>query len=77
MGPSEPLSFDEVPAAERRAHPELAHQGTGDQWFDESQTESYRMLGRHTVREICRGFETGTFGDLRRHLETVYPKAEG
>jgi hypothetical protein len=27
--------------------PEFPHQSTGDQWFDESQFESYRRLGRH------------------------------
>ena len=27
------------------AHPTFPHQSTSGQWFDESQTESYRMLG--------------------------------
>jgi hypothetical protein len=31
----------------RAAHPEFPHQPTSDQWFDESQFESYRRLGRH------------------------------
>lgn len=37
------------------------HEPTSDQWFSESQFESYRMLGFHTMREICgenRHFET-------------------
>jgi hypothetical protein len=34
-------------------HPEFPHQSTADQWFDESQTESYRQLGLHTIREVC------------------------
>jgi hypothetical protein len=29
------------------------HQPTGDQWFSESQFESYRALGRHTINQIC------------------------
>jgi len=29
----------------RRLHPEFPQQSTGDQWFDESQFESYRALG--------------------------------
>ncbi len=58
------------------AHPEFPHQGTGDQWFDESQTESYRMLGLETIEEICRGLEGSGLEDLRRHLETVYLEAE-
>jgi hypothetical protein len=36
-------------AAQYRAFP---HQSTGDQWFDESQFESYRRLGYHVVEEI-------------------------
>jgi hypothetical protein len=34
-------------------HPDFPHQSTADQWFDESQTESYRQLGLHTLREVC------------------------
>ncbi len=30
----------------KRAHGSFPHQSTADQWFDESQFESYRMLGR-------------------------------
>jgi Patatin-like phospholipase len=29
------------------------HEPTSDQWFSESQFESYRMLGYHAIREIC------------------------
>jgi hypothetical protein len=36
-------------AAENPAFP---HQSTADQWFDESQFESYRRLGYHVVEEI-------------------------
>jgi len=36
-------------AAENPAFP---HQSTADQWFDESQFESYRRLGLHVVEEI-------------------------
>jgi hypothetical protein len=31
------------------ANPAFPHQGTGDQWFDESQFESYRALGRYAI----------------------------
>ena len=31
------------------ANPAFPHQGTGDQWFEESQFESYRALGRFAV----------------------------
>ena len=30
-------------------HPEFPHESTGDQFFDESQFESYRALGYHTA----------------------------
>jgi hypothetical protein len=53
-------------------HPEFPHQSTGDQWFDESQTESYRMLGLTTIDEILRGWDGGSMEDLRRHVESVY-----
>jgi hypothetical protein len=38
--------------------PPFPHQPTTDQFFDESQFESYRRLGLHIIEEICDG-ETG------------------
>ena len=35
-------------------NPGFPHESTGDQWFSESQFESYRMLGSHIVQQICR-----------------------
>jgi hypothetical protein len=35
------------------AHPEFPHESTTDQWFGESQLESYRLLGLHAVEAIC------------------------
>jgi len=52
--------------------PAFPHQSTADQWFDESQTESYRMLGLHTIDEMCKGWSGEGFDDFRRHLESVY-----
>ena len=37
------------------AHPEFPHESTADQWFSESQMESYRALGSHIIGKICRG----------------------
>jgi hypothetical protein len=54
------------------SHPTFPHQGTGDQWFDESQTESYRALGLHTLDELFRGWSGGSISDFCRHLEEVY-----
>jgi hypothetical protein len=33
------------------------HETTADQWFSESQFESYRMLGRYTVTEVLRDIQ--------------------
>jgi hypothetical protein len=41
------------------ANPSFPHQSTADQFFDESQTESYRMLGLHTIEEIRRDWKKG------------------
>ncbi len=35
------------------AHPEFPHEPTTDQWFSESQLESYRLLGLHALNAIC------------------------
>jgi hypothetical protein len=35
--------------AYQSAHPAFPHESTGNQWFNESQTESYRMLGVRSV----------------------------
>ncbi len=43
-------------------NPSFPHQPTSDQWFDESQFESYRRLGLHVVEEIFR---------FRDHLASV------
>lgn len=39
-------------------HPKFPHEGTIDQFYDESQFESYRMLGRHVMSKL--------WGDDRR-----------
>jgi hypothetical protein len=47
------------------ANPGFPHQSTSDQWFDESQFESYRMLGFHIAEEVF-----GALGD-RAKLKTL------
>jgi hypothetical protein len=32
-------------------HTDFPHETTGDQWFDENQFETYRMLGLHTIEQ--------------------------
>jgi hypothetical protein len=59
-------------------HQDFPHQSTADQFFDESQTESYRMLGLSTMDEICRGWSReGGIAGLLRHVETAYLGEEG
>ncbi len=41
----------------KASHPKFPHETTGDQWFTESQFESYRALGEHIVLQV--------FGDAR------------
>lgn len=43
--PTDVLSYREL-------HKEFPHESTADQWFDESQFESYRKLGYHIVRGL-------------------------
>ncbi|HEY6010811.1 MAG TPA: patatin-like phospholipase family protein [Nitrospirota bacterium] len=50
-------------------HDEFPHQTTADQWFDEAQFESYRMLGLHTLLEISERWDG-------RDLETLVKQAE-
>ena len=49
------------------------HQSTANQWFDESQTESYRMLGKVTIDSICGNWQPdGRIADLAHHVSTQY-----
>jgi len=53
------------------------HESTADQFFSESQFESYRMLGAYTMGKLCRDC-AGDFGRftasiLRTHLEIQQP----
>jgi hypothetical protein len=62
-------------ASYQTSHLEFPHQSTADQFFDESQTESYRMLGLHTVDEICAGWDkSGGIPGLFEHVSNGYFK---
>jgi len=60
-----------------KTNPEFPHESTADQFFSESQFESYRMLGAHTMAKLC----TDCGGDfrcfirdiLKRHLKMEAP----
>ena len=57
------LTGDEPTDALRYAatNPEFPHQSTSDQWFDESQFESYRVLGFHVAENVF-----GAVGDATK-----------
>jgi hypothetical protein len=59
------------------SHPEFPHESTGDQFFDESQFESYRKLGLHTVNEVFLDVaaETGLADD--RLFDLLYSHGSG
>jgi hypothetical protein len=49
---------------------QFPHEPTSDQWFNESQFESYRTLGLHTITEMCQDWET-----VRGHHASASPLA--
>jgi hypothetical protein len=54
-------------------NPSFPHQSTANQWFDESQTESYRMLGKVTIDSICGSWQAdGRLADFARHVNGQY-----
>jgi hypothetical protein len=64
---------DESPAvlSYHADNPTFPHESTGDQWFSESQTESYRQLGYDTVDQILADYSNdGT--DLFDHIDQNY-----
>jgi hypothetical protein len=50
-----------------RANPQFPHESTVDQFFSESQFESYRMLGLHAITRLGAGFAGRSLADLVRH----------
>lgn len=49
-------------------HPEFPHQSTADQWFSESQFESYRKLGEHVTRRVLEAAADSPGGISREAL---------
>lgn len=54
-------------------HPAFPHQSSAHQSFDEAQTESYRMLGLHSMLELCQGWVGGTLADFFDHVAESDP----
>jgi hypothetical protein len=57
-----------------RQHPDFPHQTTADQWFTESQFESYRRLGQHVVLKLFAGISVAepNTGDIFANLEAKW-----
>ncbi len=53
------ITGDEAPdvTAYHNANGDFPHQSTGNQFYNESQTESYRMLGLHSIHTMCTGWD--------------------
>jgi hypothetical protein len=47
-----------------RTHPTFPHESTTEQWFDEAQFESYRMLGLQTATTVCGSRQFASLQDL-------------
>ena len=54
------------------AHPAFPHQSTAEQWFNESQTESHRLLGLVTLDELCEDWRGKSLCEFYEHLQTTY-----
>ena len=54
-----------------RANDQFPHESTVDQFFSESQFESYRMLGLHAITRLGTGFTGRSLGELVRHADAA------
>jgi hypothetical protein len=52
------------------------HQSTGDQWFSESQFESYRALGEYTVSQICEAIKPVNVNTVKELIEAAQTYAK-
>jgi hypothetical protein len=57
-----PIPYDVYSYA--RNHSQFPHESTADQWFSESQFESYRALGMHAVTQVNGGKVSSGFEEL-------------
>src|ERR1051325_11000578 len=58
-----------------QSSPDFPHESTSDQFFSESQFESYRALGRHVIDVICG--KAATYGSVAAFAADVKGKADG
>jgi hypothetical protein len=55
------------------AHDQFPHEPTTDQFFSESQFESYRMLGSHVMQQMSRDWKGGSLADFVAHVAAQLP----
>lgn len=60
-----------------RSSSDFPHETTADQWFSESQFESYRALGFHTLQEVSGGGQDMTFEQLLMRALNLISKKSG
>ncbi|MBV8590763.1 MAG: patatin-like phospholipase family protein [Acetobacteraceae bacterium] len=68
-----PSWLENIPADVRAygaLHPEFPHESTSDQWFTESQFESYRRLGEFQMQQLLQGLPEGNL--LAMFRRTAY-----
>ena len=57
-------------------HPSFPHETTANQWFDESQWESYRKLGEHIGMKVFGSFPPNAFPNFNAlHRENPQPRS--
>ncbi|GFO56932.1 hypothetical protein GMSM_39390 [Geomonas sp. Red276] len=56
---------------------EFPHESTADQWFSESQFESYRKLGYHSIEHLVELVGTSSFTTLDQFFDLVTKKLRG
>ncbi len=59
-----------------RTHSEFPHEPTADQWFSESQFESYRALGLHAVTQVSGGIASSDFDRFLADVHDYLHKKE-
>jgi hypothetical protein len=57
------------------AHDRFPHEPTTDQFFSESQFESYRMLGSYVMQQMSREWTGGSLADFVAHVAARLPGA--
>ena len=59
-----------------RNNPDFPHQTTADQFFNESQFESYRALGTYVFERLTEGWDGGSVAELVKHVSNQLNPAE-